>query len=429
MEGHMARIASFLLMTALLIPGRASASDPVLDWIGVMNDSVLAAGTSGIYTSRNVGLVGAAIFDAVNGIEKRYEPLVVDKYTGRHASSRAAAVQAAYAMLLKVYPAQSSALNDHRTASLAEISSGPDADSAKEIAAGIAYGQFVADTIYMIRSSDGFAPDPPPPFAGVNLTGFWRPTNTTATGSPVFAAGPQFATITPWVLIRGSQFRLPPPPALGSPAYIADYNETKATGRGPAPAPGAALTPMQTVARFWAGNTALYWNRIASQVASSRNLSLVETAHLFGMLNVAMADAGIACWDSKFRYVFWRPVTAIQLSGPDGTPAGADPTWVPFLNPTPAHPEYPSGHSTLSGAASHLLAAVFGDDTSFTIDSETLPGTIKSFSSFSDALADIHNARVWAGIHFRTACLLGSGLGVKVADYVMANAMKEHGDH
>ena len=126
---------------------------------------------------------------------------------------------------------------------------------------------------------------------------------------------------------------------------------------------------------------------------------------------------------------FWRPVTAIQQSGPDGTPAGADPTWVPFLNPTPAHPEYPSGHSTLSGAASHLLATVFGDDTSFTIDSETLPGTIKSFSSFSDALADIHNARVWAGIHFRTACLLGSELGVKVADWIMANAMKEHGDH
>ena len=235
------RVATLLLMTALFSPGRASASDPVLDWIGVMNDSVLTAGTNGIYTSRNVGLVGAAIFDAVNGIEKRYEPLVVDKYTGPHASSRAAAVQAAYAMLLKLYPAQSVALNNHRTSSLAEISSGPDADKAKEIAVGLAYGQFVADTIYMIRSSDGFAPDPPPPFAGVDRVGFWRPTALNA-----FAAGPQFATMTPWVLIRGSQFRVPPPNALGSPAYIADYNETKATGVGPAPAPGAPLTATQT---------------------------------------------------------------------------------------------------------------------------------------------------------------------------------------
>ena len=418
------RVATLLLTTALFMPARASASDQVLDWIGVMNDTVLTGGTNGIYTSRNVGLVGAAIFDAVNGIEKRYDPLVVGKYTGPHASSRAAAVQAAYVMLLKLYPLQSVALDNHRTSSLAEISSGPGADTDKEIAAGIKYGQDVANTIYMIRSSDGFAPDPPPPFAGVDRVGFWRPTAPNA-----FAAGPQFATMTPWVLIRASQFRLPPPPALGSPAYIADYNETKATGRGPAPAPGTPLTDTQTVARFWAGNTSLFWNRIASQVASSRNLSLVETAHLFGMLNVAMADAGMACWDGKFRYVFWRPVTAIQQSGPDGTPAGADPTWTPFLGTTPAHPEYPSGHSTLSGAASHLLATVFGDDTSFTIDSETLPGTIKSFSSFSDALADIHNARVWGGIHFRTACRLGSELGVKVADWIMANAMKEHGDH
>ena len=418
------RVATLLLMMASFLPARASASDPVLDWIAVMNDAVLTAGTNGIYTSRNVGLVGAAIFDAVNGIEKRYQPLVVGKYTGPHASSRAAAVQAAYAMLLKLYSTQSSALYNHRTSSLAEISSGPGADTEKEIAAGIAYGQFVADTIYMIRSSDGFAPDPPPPFAGIDRVGFWRPTAPNA-----FAAGPQFATMTPWVLIRGSQFRLPPPPALGSPDYIADYNETKATGRGPAPTPPTPLNAMQTVARFWAGNTSLFWNRIASQVAGSRNLSLVETAHLFGMLNVAMADAAIACWDGKFRYVFWRPVTAIQQSGPDGTPAGADPTWTPFLGVTPAHPENPSGHSTLSGAASHVLAAVFGDDTSFTIDSETLPGTIKSFSSFSDALADIHNARVWAGIHFRTACRLGSELGVEVADWIMANAMKEHGDH
>ncbi len=190
------RVATLLLMTALLLPARAFASDPVLDWIGVMNDTILTAGTNGIYTSRSVGLVGAAIFDAVNGIEKRYQPLMVDKYTGPHASSRAAAVQAAYVMLLKLYSTQSTALNTHRTASLAEISSGPGADRYKEIAAGIAYGQFVADTIYLIRSKDGFAPDPPPSFAGVNLTGFWRPTNTTATGSTIFAAGPQFATMT-----------------------------------------------------------------------------------------------------------------------------------------------------------------------------------------------------------------------------------------
>jgi len=161
---------------------------------------------------------------------------------------------------------------------------------------------------------------------------------------------------------------------------------------------------------------------------SARNFSLVETAHLFGVLNVAMADAAVACWDSKFRYVLWRPVTAINQSGPDGLPAGADPTWTPFLGATPAHPEYPSGHSTVSGAAAHVLATFFGDDVAFTVTSETLPGTVRSYSSFSAALADIHDARVFGGIHWRTACRLGSQPGSKVADWVMSHAMQDHGD-
>jgi hypothetical protein len=366
--------------------------------------------------------VGAAIFDAVNGIEKRYQPLMVDKYTGPHASPRAAAIQAAYAMLVRLYPAQSAMLNSRRASSLAGISSGSGADHEKEIAAGLAYGQFVADAIFATRSLDGFAPDPAPPFVGVDRVGFWRPTLAGATG-----AGPQFATMTPWVLLRASQFRLPPPPALGSPEYAADYNETRLFGI--AGVPGAPLTENQTVARFWNGNTALYWNRIAAQIASDRNLSLVETAHLFGVLNVAMADAVVACWDSKYRFVYWRPVTAIQQSGSAGTPVGADPTWTPFLGVTPSHPEYPSGHSTVSGAAAHVLETVFGSAVAFTIDSETMPGAIRSFAAFSDALAEIHNARVFGGIHFRTACRLGSQLGAQVADWVMAHAMTEHGDH
>jgi hypothetical protein len=409
-------------MLALLAPARAVASDPVLDWIAVFNNAALTPpATNPLYTSRNAGLVGAALFDAVNGIEKRYQPLLVEKYTGRHASARAAAVQAAYAMLLRLYPAQAATLDARRAASLAAIASGPDADHDKEIDAGVAYGQLVADTIYEVRSHDGFAPDPAPPFLGADRVGIWRPTAAGATG-----AGPQFATMTPWVLLRASQFRLPPPPALGTAPYIADFNETKTFGI--AGTPGAPLTPNQTVARFWNGNTALYWNRIAAQVATARNLSLVDTARLFGVLDVSMADAAVACWDSKYRYVFWRPVTAIQQSGPTGTPAGADPTWTPFLGVTPSHPENPSGHSTLSGAAAHVLAAVFGDAVVFTIDSETMPGTIRTFTAFSEALAEIHDARVFGGIHFRTACRLGSQLGAQVADWVMAHAMGDH-DH
>src|SRR3982751_659852 len=283
------RALALMLSLLLLLPSRLMAADVVLDWIGIMNDVVLAPpGTNPLFTSRNTGLVGAAIFDAVNGIEKRYAPLMVAKYTGSHASSRAAAVQAAFTMLLHLYPAQSALLNARRAASLAGIAAGPGADRDREIAAGIEYGGQVADAIFAARGLDGFAPDPAPAFMGVERTGFWRPTAPNTSG-----AGPQFPTMTPWVLIRGAQFRLEPPPALGSPAYIADYNETRLMGI--AGTPGAALTPNQATAQFWNGNTSLFWNRIAAQVAASRNLSLVETAHLFGILNVTMADAAIAC--------------------------------------------------------------------------------------------------------------------------------------
>jgi hypothetical protein len=168
-------------------------------------------------------------------------------------------------------------------------------------------------------------------------------------------------------------------------------------------------------ALFWALNTPLAWDRIAAQLSAARGLSLTENAHLFALLNVAQSDALIACWDSKYRFVFWRPITAIRTGL---TPADADPLWEPWLDTltgTPAHPEYPSAHSSLSGAAAFVLAAEFGENSQFT------------FSSFSDALAEIIDARVFGGIHFRTSCVRATALGGTVADYVSRHAMRERG--
>jgi len=157
-------------------------------------------------------------------------------------------------------------------------------------------------------------------------------------------------------------------------------------------------------------------------------LSLSENAHLFALLNVTMADAGIACWDSKYRYVYWRPITAIRLGDTDGN-ASTDPDagWTPWLDAlpsgTPAHPEYPSGHSTVSGSAAYILAAEFGDNTAVSITSEIRPGTTRSFPSFSAVVAEIADARVFGGIHFRTSCVRGNALGQSVAAYVSTHAM------
>ena len=182
------------------------------------------------------------------------------------------------------------------------------------------------------------------------------------------------------------------------------------------------------LALFWAGNTALYWNRIASQIAAERSLKLPQNAHLFAMLNVTMADAGIACWDGKYRYVFWRPITAIRTGDTDGNDNTVpDSTWTPWLDyfpaGTPPHPEYPSGHSTVSGSAAFILAGMFGDDTPFTVTSDVRPGT-RSFPSLSAAVAEIVDARVFGGIHYRTSCLRGNLLGQAVASYISTHAMR-----
>jgi membrane-associated phospholipid phosphatase len=142
-----------------------------------------------------------------------------------------------------------------------------------------------------------------------------------------------------------------------------------------------------------------------------------------------MADAAIACWDAKYRYVFWRPITAIRAGDTDGNASTEpDPAWVPWLDflpsGTPAHPEYPSGHSTVSGAAAFILAATFGDETAFTVTSEVRPGTTRTFPSFSAAVSEIADARVFGGIHFRTACVRGNILGQAVAHYLLTHALR-----
>jgi hypothetical protein len=240
-----------------------------------------------------------------------------------------------------------------------------------------------------------------------------------------------------------NQFRPGAPPNMASTEYATAFNETKTRGRGiPFGAPNIPPEPSnadQEVALFWNGNTPGYWNRIAVQVSEARDLALSENAHLLALLNIAMADAAIACWDAKYYYEKaplvppatglpfrgWRPVTAIVEAASDENAAtDPDSTWTPYLLITPAHPEYPSGHSTVSGAATSVLAARFGDQTSFTIDSELRPGHDRQYDSFSAALADVHNARVFGGIHFRFSCLRGSAVGKLIADYVLGHALQ-----
>jgi membrane-associated phospholipid phosphatase len=385
----------------------------VLEWNQIFNETVLASvpAPNSLVTSRSAALVAAAVFDAVNGVSRRYKPIQVATRAPSRTSKRAAAIQAAYAMLIRLYPSAAGPLTTRRDTSIAVLEESPQA-----VQRGMLWGQWVADSIWAARQSDGFTPAMAP-FVGSATLGFWRPTPP----ANLSGSGPQFATMTPWVLTRSSLFRPSPPPALASLEYAADYNETRLWGA----ATGSLRQPSDSdVAVFWSGNGTLFWTRIATELAAARHGSLVENAHLFAVLHIAMADASIATWDAKYRYLFWRPVTAIRSLDDDGNPAThPDPSWTPFLT-TSAHPEYPSGHSNLAGAAAAVLGAMFGDDASFEATSEMMPGTARSFINFSDATAEMVNARVYGGMHFRTACVRGTALGSTVAEYVMRHAVR-----
>jgi hypothetical protein len=349
----------------------------------------------------------------VNGIRGEYTPIHFNTAGPSGASVRAAVIQSAYTTLFALYPRQWQALKTERNASLANLH-----ESSHAIQLGRQYGIAVATDILNWRNTDGSEPEAPPFLGGTNI-GQWRPT------SPDFRSGahPQWATVVPWSINSQSQFRPAGPPALGSEKYAEVFNEVKTMGS----ANSSSRTTEQTlVALFWAGNTPGYWNRIAGSVMSDHpRMTLLRRARAFALLNLAMADAAIVCWDAKYHYQFWRPITAVTLADLDGNPAtSVDPTWTPLLGVTPAHPEYISGHSTISASAAEVLAHIFGDKTAFVIDSEKLPGVLLTFRSFSSAVLEVNDARVFAGIHFRSSCLDGNAVGAAVAKFVVLHSAR-----
>jgi membrane-associated phospholipid phosphatase len=422
---------------SLLVPGLAmflavssiARADDVTDWNQHMLRAGTVGGTSPIVMSRVAAIVQASVFDAVNGIDRKYTPVHVPPGAAAGASRRAAIVEAAYTALVALYPAQKGTFDGRLAVSLTAIASDPHETSAG-IASGIAWGQAAANGILSWRATDGFTPAPAP-FLGGTAVGEWRPT------PPGFLPGaaPQFAYMTPWSISAPSQFRPNGPPALTSARYTADFNETKLMGSISSP----IRTSDQTIyAWFWAQSTATYlWNHVAdsliergdrdedadSEHYGEHHNSLLENARILALLDIAMADAGIACWEAKYHYVFWRPVTAIPLADADGNPATSpDPSWMPLFA-TPAHPEYPSGHSTVSGAGAVVLAHFFGEQKHFTMDNDLLIGVTRSFKSFSEALDEVRNARIFAGIHFRSACDDGQAIGMQVADWVLDHSL------
>ena len=416
----------FLIVCALaLLPGRAHA-DEVTDWNAVLLRAIQTAATPGPLQGRIGAIVHVAIFDAYNGVERRYSPIHVRADAPRGASRRAAVVYAAYTALSALFPTQS--FTADLDASLARIADDSAIENSTSIERGAAWGQRVAEDILLWRSTDGLDTSPST-FAGSTDVGKWRPTprpNPAGGELPgVNMLVPSLATTTPFAIPSPSSFRpTSGPPALTSAQYAADFLEVKRLGE----ATSATRTADQTEsARFWGGTAIGFWNRAAAAAAEARHTTLSENARLFALLNIAMADAIISCWDAKVHFLFWRPITAIRLANTDGNDAtDVQATWTPLLA-TPPYPDYDSGHQGLAGSSLAILTATFG---SMPVQgtSEGLPGVVRSWPSFAAAADEAIMARIWSGIQFRTAMRDARVRSERIAAYVLQNiAVRENG--
>ena len=396
------RMGAAGLLALVSLPGPVRA-DVVTDWNLTTLQAVVAARLNPQRQQRVAAMAHAAMYDAVNSVAPQYEAYAVRVSPSGEASIEAAAVQAAYGLLIRLLPAQAVLLDGARSASLSQIPDGPVKEE------GLAVGDAVAGQIVALRSTDGSDVDGT--YAFGSGPGEYQRTPPTF-GNP---AVPAWRFVTPFVLRRGDQFRAEGPPSLDSDEWAADFNETKRLGS----VNSAERTAEQTEIALCGAEPSLpMWNRVARSMSARRQTGLVENARLFALLNLAMVDATIACWDSKYTYRFWRPVTAIPLADTDGNDATeADPAWTP-LRATPLHPEYPSAHACVSNAAAEVLTSIVGKDTAFSTATSTCPaGVVRSYDSFQALADEVGDSRIYIGFHFRSAIRHGANLGHQVGHW------------
>jgi hypothetical protein len=411
----MKRFAGLILCGALGGAGPAlaegvAATSAVADWNRITVDAV-TAGRPGPIGIVDIALVQIAVHDAVQAIEKRFEPYHFE--LDRAYGSRSAAVAAAaHGVLVGMYPAQAATLDP--------LYHGYLADKGLTGDPGIGVGAQAAAEILPLRRVN---PNPlPPPFVGSNEIGVWRPTASflgNPPAPPPFSpmAAPWMGKLDPFTLTSPTRFRPGPPPALTSDRYTKDFNEVKALGSLTSTARGAEQTDL---AYFYSGNIPAQWNSALRGVATRYLRRTGDQARLLALANMATADALISSWDSKLHYVLWRPVTAIVEADNDGNPhTMADAAWQPLIN-TPPYPDYTSGANNVAGAITRTMQLFFETDR-MTFEVTTLvPEAVRktrTYRRFSDAADDMVEARMLLGIHFRFADTAGRKQGQRVADW------------
>ena len=409
-----------LALVALVSPAVALA-DAVTDWNLIASNSiVVTAGQPPPVSVLHFAMVHGAVYDAVNAIDRSHEPYLVQPPSNPTDSKEAATAAAAFRVLVGLFPDQAGTLQPLYRAYIAGLPDNPPGSKA----AGIAIGETTASAMLTARMNDGRFGPTPTPYPSPAPPGIWRPTPPNFLSDPAAWVG----NVLPFIVPSAEMLRTDGPNDLTSAEYAADFNEVKELGS----LTSTRRTADQTdAAIFWQDHAMALWNRIFCALAADQDLNIVDSARLFAMENLAAADALIGSWNDKYYYWFWRPITAIREADTDGNPdTQADPAWLPLFDPatpvcnplfplfTPPFPDHPSGHACATSAYVHTLQNFFGTDRIAFSAFSNKSCTTRTFERFSSALKEVVDARVWAGIHFRTADAQGSGLGKKVARYL-----------
>ena len=407
-----ARSAPAVLLAAVLLGSpHVARADVVLDWNLTMFATL--AGQNPFGTARYAAITHLAMFEAVNAITGEYRPYVGSIDAPGEASAEAAAAAAAHGVLTFYFPAKATTLDAALATSLAAIPDGPSEDT------GVATGRAAAAAMVALRSDDG-SQFPVSYLPASSEAGQWQ-----LTGGCLSSGGSllHWANVTPFGVPSARHFRPGPPPPLTSGTYRDSYNEVKAVGGRDS----VLRTPDRTdVARLYAGLSPVAWtNSAARQIIGLRGDSLSQNARAFALLNMALSDAAVVGFDTKYSYLFWRPETAIHAGATDGN-AETDPDldFIPLIT-APCFPSYPSNHALLSYAGREVLERLYGvDGHSLTMASSVVPGVVLHYTSLDAITADVDDARVYGGIHFRFDQEVGARQGTRIGGYVFQHNLR-----
>jgi hypothetical protein len=401
-----------VLLAAAIIGSAPSASANVItDWdqraVAVVTPTASLGGTSPYMAQRMMGMVHAAMFDAVNSIDRRYRPYLVQLPADPATSKEAAAAAAAATVLATIDAKTADDMKGALATYLASIPDGP----AKSTGARL--GEAIAARVVAARANDGS--DAPDAYRPRTTPGVYVPTAITISS--------MWPDMKPFALTRGSQFRPRAPISLDSKEWATDFNELKDYGGSVS----AKRTPQQSeIARFWLVGPPVAYHPFARELVRAKEMSVVDSARFMALVAIGLNDAIIAVLDAKYHYNFWRPITAIRNGDLDGNPASdRDATWQPIAN-TPMHPEYPCSHCVQSGTVAAVVKAVLGsmDIPETAMTSPTAPGITRRWTTMTAYTEEVANARIWAGFHYRFSTRIGTELGLQIGEYVVNRVMQ-----